>query len=246
MNLQRFLKIVALGGLICLAVACAPNAATQPTAVPTTAPVSTTAPVANSGNPMDAASPCVGVKDPTTAPAPSATKQWTAPQQVVDNTHIYCAIFTTTHGRIVAQLYPTYAPQNVNNFVFLAQQGFYDNITFHRVLQDFMAQSGDPTGTGTGGPGYGNIPLEPNPALNYDREGVIGVARTNAPNSAGSQFFITFGPYPSLNQLYTIIGHVVEGMDVVKQIKLRDPDTNPNFPGDTLVSVRIVDLGAAK
>ncbi|MBX3082206.1 MAG: peptidylprolyl isomerase [Anaerolineae bacterium] len=145
---------------------------------------------------------------------------------------------------MVAQLYAKEAPQNVNSFVFLAQQGFYDNLTWHRVIQDFMAQTGDPEGTGGGGPGYA-VPLEVVPTLNYDKPGVIGMARTNDPNSAGSQFFITFAPYPSLNQGYTIIGQLVEGLDVLGQVRLRDPGSDPN-KGDPLVSIRVVDLVAAQ
>src|SRR5579859_5305606 len=197
-------------------------------------------------------SPCVGVQ-PVAGEniQPNGGGKWTAPAQVIDATHTYCAIFTTTNGTIIAELFPKIAPQNVNNFVFLAKQGYYENITWHRVIQGFMAQSGDPTGTGAGGPGYGNIPLEMNPAVTYDRPGRLGVARTNDPNSAGSQFFITFAPQSALDPGpngpgYTIMGQVVEGLNVVHQIKIRNVDQNPNLPkGDTLISVRIVDLGVA-
>ncbi|HLY25785.1 MAG TPA: peptidylprolyl isomerase [Aggregatilineales bacterium] len=197
-------------------------------------------------------SPCVGAQ-PVAGEniQPNGGGKWTAPAQVIDATHTYCAIFTTTNGRIVAELFSRIAPQNVNNFVFLAKQGYYENITWHRVIQGFMAQSGDPTGTGAGGPGYGNIPLEMNPAVTYDRPGRLGVARTNDPNSAGSQFFITFAPQSALDPGpngpgYTIMGQVVEGLNVVNQIKIRNVDQNPNLPkGDTLISVRVVDLGAA-
>src|SRR5262249_11121501 len=161
-------------------------------------------------------------------------------EQVIDEDHVYCAIFTTNHGRMVAELYPKIAPQNVNSFVFLAENNFYDNITWHRVITGFMAQSGDPTGTGTGDPGYSNIPLEVNREYKYDREGRIGMARTSDPNSAGSQFSITFVPTPFLDNGYTIIGQVVEGLDVLHEIKIRNVDENPRLPeGDPLVSVRI-------
>jgi peptidylprolyl isomerase len=192
---------------------------------------------------------CVGVKDPTNVSIPAGgAKTWAAPEQVLQTGHTYCAILTTEKGRIVIQLYPEVAPKHVNSFIFLANQGFYDGISWHRVLADFMAQTGDPTGTGMGGPGY-TIPLETSPLVKYDREGVLGMARTNVPDSAGSQFFITFGPQPGLNPGtngpgYTIFGQVVEGMNVVRQIALRDPDQAPTTPGDKLVSVRIVDLGA--
>jgi cyclophilin family peptidyl-prolyl cis-trans isomerase len=170
---------------------------------------------------------------------------------VIDPTHTYCAILKTDKGRVVAQLYAPIAPQNVNSFVFLANQGYYDNLTWHRVIGGFVAQTGDPTGTGMGGPGY-TTPLETHPNVKYDREGVLGVARAQDPDSAGSQFFITYAALPALDpysvQLpdspgYTIIGQVVEGMNVVRAIRQRDPDQRPDYTGDPLVSIRIVDLG---
>jgi peptidylprolyl isomerase len=194
--------------------------------------------------------PCVGVTDPTdvTVPADGGTQTWTEPETVIDPTHTYCAIFTTDKGRIVAELYPQVAPTHVNNLAFLAGEGYFDNITWHRVLTDFVAQSGDPSGTGSGGPGYA-IPLETSDLVTYDREGVLGMARTSDPNSAGSQFFITYGPQTALDPGengpgYTIFGQVVEGMDVLRQITPRDPSAGDTEPGDALVSVRIVDLGA--
>lgn len=199
-----------------------------------------------SRNAEDPSSPCYNATPPNT-PAPANTpKQFSAPQQVIDPTHNYCAFLTTTHGVIVIELYAKRAPKHVNSFVFLASQGFFDGITWHRVIPGFMAQTGDPTGTGSGGPGY-SLPLEIDPTLNYDGPGVLGMARTSDPNSAGSQFFITFAPQPSLDQQYTIFGHVVRGMDVVQQIAVRNVDQNPNLPpGDTLISVRTLDVTAGK
>ncbi len=192
--------------------------------------------------------PCVGVPDPedVVVPPDGKGKQYSAPEQVINPAHTYCAILTTAKGRIVIQLYPQVAPQHVNSFVFLAQQGFYDGTTFHRVIEGFVAQGGDPTGTGTGGAGY-RLPLEVNPVVKYDRVGVLGMARTSDPNSAGSQFFITYAPLPSLDPSprsagYTIFGQVVEGMEVVQQLAPRDPQTATS-EGDLLISVRIVDLG---
>jgi peptidylprolyl isomerase len=236
------------GLLIALTVAlgaCTPAATPAPTVA--TTPTSTAANADVQKANSTAPSPCIGVQ-PVAGEniQPNGGGKWSAPENVIDVNHTYCAIFTTNNGRIVAELFPKIAPKNVNNFVFLAKNGFYENITWHRVLADFMAQTGDPTGTGAGGPGYGNIPLEVVPGVNYDREGRIGIARTGDPNSAGSQFFITFAPYSSLSQQYTIIGQVVEGLTVLHQIKLRNPE-DPKAPkGDPLVSVRIVDLGAAK
>lgn len=197
-------------------------------------------------------SACIGVKDPTDVKVPEngSQQQWKEPAEVIEKDKTYCAILTTDKGRIVMELYPDSAPKNVNSFVFLATNGFYDNITWHRVIPQFVAQTGDPTGTGTGGPGY-SVPLEIDPKLKYDRAGRVGVARANDPNSAGSQFFITYAPLPSLDphsaQLpdsegYTIIGQVVEGMDVAKAIKPFEADKNPSGKGDPLLTVRIVAL----
>jgi len=214
-----------------------------PTATPTFAPTRIPTAAPSTGGDLDLASvgdsACVGVADPKDVKIPeNAPKQFKQPDQVIDTSHRYCAILTTEKGRIVMQLYPKVAPKHVNSFVFLAQQGFYDNITWHRVVKDFVAQTGDPTGKGSGGSGY-TLPIETVASVRYDRAGVVGAARSNTPNSASSQFFVTFGPQPSLNAGgsngagYTIFGQVVEGMDVVLKIA----------QGDKLVSVRIVDLG---
>ncbi len=251
MKALKIAKTYPLALALLLSAACSAQGtpATTPTAV--TGGSATTQPAASAAfQPVSSGQgPCVGVKDPTNVSIPTGgVKTWAAPEQVLQAGHTYCAILTTEKGRIVVQLYPEVAPKHVNSFIFLASQGYYDGITWHRVLADFMAQTGDPTGTGSGGPGY-TLPLETSPLVKYDREGVLGMARTNVPDSAGSQFFITFGPQPSLDPGangpgYTIFGQVVEGMNVVRQIALRDPQQAPTTPGDKLVSVRIVDLGA--
>lgn len=242
---RRLLSVAALIGLIFLA-ACSGNPTTN-------APAASSSGAGGAGGiAQQIVASCADVTDPTIAmPTNSNQQQFSAPDQVTDPTHTYCGILTTEHGRIIIQLYPQYAPQNVNNFVFLASKGFYDNIGFHRVISGFMAQTGDPTGTGGGGPGYGNIPLETstNPLI-YDKPGMVGVARTQDKNSAGSQFFITFGPTPNLNGGYTIIGQVVAGMDVVNKIRIRDVDTDPvlaqSVVPEKLVTVRVVDIGTTK
>jgi cyclophilin family peptidyl-prolyl cis-trans isomerase len=124
----------------------------------------------------------------------------------------------------------------VNSFVFLARQGFYDGTAFHRVLEGFMAQGGDPTGSGTGGPGYQFANEDNN--LRFDRTGVVAMANAGR-DTNGSQFFITFGAQPRLNGGYTIFGQVVKGMDVVDGLTRRDPEQNPAFPGDVIQSVAI-------
>ncbi len=139
-------------------------------------------------------------------------------------------------GEFVIQLYPDKAPITVNSFVFLARQGYFDGVTFHRVLQDFMAQGGDPTGTGMGGPGYKFVNEDSD--LTFDKAGVVAMANAGR-DTNGSQFFITFGPTPDLNGNYTIFGQVTSGMDVVNGIRLRDPQQNPSYPGDAIQSITI-------
>ncbi|MBI2333239.1 MAG: peptidylprolyl isomerase [Chloroflexi bacterium] len=139
-------------------------------------------------------------------------------------------------GDIVIELYADKAPITVNNFIFLACKGFYDGTSFHRVLEDFMAQGGDPTGTGRGGPGYEFVNEYSD--LSFDKPGVVAMANAG-PDTNGSQFFITFGPTEYLDGAYTIFGQVVQGMDVVTSITLRDPDLSPSFTGDVIESVII-------
>ncbi len=172
------------------------------------------------------------------APEPGAALQWSAaPAMQIDVNRQYSATLATVKGDIVLELLPQAAPITVNNFVFLARQRFYDGVTFHRVLSGFMAQGGDPTGTGSGGPGY-FIPSEVSAGLTFDTAGVVAMANSGVDRN-GSQFFITLGPAPHLNGGYTIFGRVTAGMDVVNRITLRDPDTNPQFVGDLINTVTI-------
>jgi cyclophilin family peptidyl-prolyl cis-trans isomerase len=164
--------------------------------------------------------------------------QWSSPPPMtIDTTKQYFAtVKMAKGGEFVIQLYPDKAPITVNSFVFLAQQGFYNGTTFHRVIDGFMAQGGDPTGTGTGGPGYQFV-NEKND-LAFDKPGVVAMANSG-PNTNGSQFFIMFGSYGLLESDYTIFGQVISGMDVVNGITRRDPQTNPTSPGDAMASVTI-------
>jgi peptidylprolyl isomerase len=185
-------------------------------------------------------SPAAGSTTATTVPGPTVHEmQFDAlPAMQIDVKKQYFATVTLAKGgQFVIQLFPDKAPQTVNSFIFLSQQGYFNGVTFHRVLQDFMAQAGDPTGTGHGGPGY-SLPDEITD-LTFDKAGVLAMANTGAPNSGGSQFFITFGPVERLNGGYTIFGQVVEGMDVVNNITLRDPDKNPQYQGDAIESITI-------
>ena len=159
------------------------------------------------------------------------------PELSIDPDTKYIAIIETEKGTFRIQLKPDLAIQTVNSFVFLAREGYYDGVTFHRVIPGFMAQGGDPTGTGSGGPGY-TLPAEFSDTP-YVR-GTVGMARTADPDSGGSQFFITFGEQPNLNGQYTVFGEITEGMDVVDSLSPRDPDTAPStLPGDAIISIKI-------
>ena len=140
-------------------------------------------------------------------------------------------------GEFTIQLFADKAPLAVNNFVFLAREGFYDGVTFHRVIEGFMAQGGDPTGTGTGGPGY-SFADDPDSGLKFDKPGLLAMANSG-PNTNGSQFFITFAPTPWLDGKHTIFGEVTKGMDVVNGITRREPGSS--VPGDVIESITITE-----
>jgi len=151
------------------------------------------------------------------------------PPMTIDPKKSYSAVIDTTAGKITLDLYPKDAPGHVNSFVFLAREGFYNGVIFHRVITGFMIQGGDPTGTGTGGPGY-QIKAEFN-----DRKhtrGVLSMARTNDPNSAGSQFFLMHADAPFLDHQYTAFGQITSGIEVVDKIVSapRDRNDRPNQP----------------
>jgi cyclophilin family peptidyl-prolyl cis-trans isomerase len=138
---------------------------------------------------------------------------------------------------LTLELFADKAPLAVNSFVFLARQGWFDNITFHRVIPGFMAQTGDPTGTGYGGPGYA-FDLELSD-LKFDQPGVLGMANSG-PNSNGSQFFVTYAAAPHLDGGFTIFGKLISGMDVLEQLTPRNPAESGDLPpGDRLLSVEI-------
>ena len=159
-----------------------------------------------------------------------------SPEMTIDPNVEYHAVFKTEKGDMRVKLFAEEAPVTVNNFVFLARDGFYNDTHFHRVLQDFMAQGGDPTNTGAGGPGY-QFQDEIAASLQFDRAGLLAMANAG-PNTNGSQFFITFAETPWLNGNHTIFGEVVEGMDVLFSLSLRDPMA-ANSPGDRLETVEI-------
>jgi cyclophilin family peptidyl-prolyl cis-trans isomerase len=169
----------------------------------------------------------------------SQPKQWSKPPELtIDPAKTYSAVLHTEKGDITIQFYTDKVPHTVNNFVFLARQGFYDGTIFHRVIGDFMAQGGDPTGTGRGGPGY-RFNDEFNPKLRHNQPGVLSMANAG-PNTNGSQFFITYVPTPWLDNKHSVFGQVIKGMDVVQSIPPRDPQ-HPEYPGIKINSIEILE-----
>ena len=182
-------------------------------------------------------------------------KQYDAPPaMMIDPEKSYTATFTMEKGgEFTIELYPKEAPNTVNSFVFLARDGFYDGVTFHRVIEGFMAQTGDPTGTGRGGPGY-SFANEVSPLRRHDAPGAVSMANAGGEATNGSQFFITFVPTPFLDgyeadgtakdcsqrgvSCHTVFGRVIEGMDVVNGISVRDPGTAAT-PGDAIQTISI-------
>jgi cyclophilin family peptidyl-prolyl cis-trans isomerase len=160
------------------------------------------------------------------------------PELNVDPTKEYIATIETEKGDIELELYAEEAPLAVNSFIFLAGQGWFDNVTFHRVIPGFVAQAGDPSGSGMGGPGY-IFDNEISPDLVFDEPGVLAMANSG-PDTNGSQFFITYAPAPSLDGNYTIFGAVIEGMDILESLTARDPSKQTDLPpGDVILSVTI-------
>ncbi len=162
-----------------------------------------------------------------------------APEMALDPNKDYYATFHTERGPIRVKLFAAEAPITVNNFVFLARQGFYNGTTFHRVINSFMAQGGDPTGTGTGGPGY-EIKDEFHPKLRHNRPGILSMANAG-PNTGGSQFFITHTATPHLDNRHAVFGEVVEGMDNLMKIRERDPQRDRQ-PGDRIERIDIEEV----
>lgn len=164
-------------------------------------------------------------------------KKYDAPPAVtIDPDADYTATIQTDLGDIRLALEAEKAPRTVNNFVFLAREGYYDGIIFHRVIEGFMAQSGDPTGTGRGGPGY-TFDDEFHPDLQHDGPGVLSMANAG-PDTNGSQFFITFAATPWLDGKHSVFGRVTEGTDVLLSIPPRDPDER-NAPAVTIQGIEI-------
>ncbi len=176
-----------------------------------------------------------GEQDKATAQEPQ--QYASPPPMTIDVDKQYFATVTMAKGgEFVIQLFPDKAPITVNSFVFLAREGYFDGVTFHRVLDGFMAQGGDPTSTGSGGPGYKFVNEDSD--LTFDKAGVVAMANAGR-DTNGSQFFITYSPQERLNGDYTIFGQVIEGMEVVDGLTRRDPEQNPTYTGDVIESITI-------
>ena len=176
---------------------------------------------------------------PTPTPNPSPTPAYKTytnpPEMTIDTSKQYTATITTDHGDMVLELFAADVPNTVNNFVFLAQDGFYDNSSFHRVLPGFMAQGGDPTGTGTGTPGY----YIPNEITSHTHvTGALSMANSGADRN-GCQFFICYEAKPHLDGSYSVFGQLIEGWEVFESLTPRNPEEYPTFPGDTIVTITI-------
>ncbi len=164
-------------------------------------------------------------------------KQWNKPPEMkIDPKKKYTAALRTDKGDILLELFADKTPVTVNNFIFLAREGFYDGVIFHRVIADFMAQGGDPTGKGSGGPGY-RFADEFHPSLKHDKPGILSMANAG-PGTNGSQFFITHVPTPHLDNRHSVFGQVIGGMDVLLSIPPRNPMA-PEYPGVKIISVEI-------
>lgn len=171
------------------------------------------------------------------------TREFSEAEQVLKEGVDYQAVLCTVQGAIYVDLFEADAPMTVNNFVFLAGQNYYNNTTFHRVLPGFMAQGGDPTGTGSGGPGY-EFGDETDNGKTFEIPGLLAMANAG-PGTNGSQFFITTAPTTWLDGNHTIFGAVIQGIDVTELLTPRDPEQLPEFEGDTLQTVVIIEDPAA-
>ncbi|KAA3643489.1 MAG: peptidylprolyl isomerase [Chloroflexi bacterium] len=167
------------------------------------------------------------------------SQQWNAPPDMqIDADKSYKAVIKTDNGDMTCELYAAKVPNTINNFVFLAREGFYNDTIFHRVIDNFMVQGGDPTGTGSGGPGY-RFADEFNAELRHNARGILSMANAG-PDTNGSQFFITHGPTPHLDDRHSVFGKLVDGEDVLMSIPARDP-MQTGSPAVKITSIEIIE-----
>jgi len=176
-----------------------------------------------------------GGQAPEPAPTPKPKTYSSPPPMVIDTSKQYIATIQTEKGNLVLELFAKDVPVTVNNFVFLAGEGFYDGSTFHRVIPGFMAQGGDPTGTGKGTPGY---TFADEFSQHTHVAGALSMANAG-PNTNGCQFFITYAPQPALDGKHSVFGQLIAGMDVLEKLTPRDPSQNPDFEGDKIIRIII-------
>jgi len=175
--------------------------------------------------------------EPAPAPAPKPKTYSAPPPMIIDTSKKYTAIIETEKGNLVLELFAQDVPVTVNNFVFLAREGFYDGSTFHRVIPGFMAQGGDPTGTGRGTAGY---TFADEFTEHRHVAGALSMANSG-PDTNSCQFFITYTPQPGLDGKHTVFGQLIEGMDVLEKLTPRDPSQNPQFEGDKIIRIVIIE-----
>jgi cyclophilin family peptidyl-prolyl cis-trans isomerase len=199
-------------------------------------------PVPGEGLPRDFETWELFIKDEINLKNLSGSQYSAQPEMTIDPEARYVAHLEMENGQtFTIELLPKSAPQTVNSFVFLAREGYFDGVTFHRVLPGFVAQTGDPSGTGRGGPGY-MLPNEIDPTLSHDQKGVVAMANAG-PNTNGSQWYITYGDVSQLDGSYTIFGRVIEGMEIVEGITPRDPSRGGNLPpGDKIEKITIEEI----
>ena len=196
----------------------APSPAPAPAPAPTPTPTPTPSP------------------EPEPAVKPKPKTYSSPPPMIIDTSKKYTAFIETEKGTLVLELFAKDVPVTVNNFVFLANEGFYDGSTFHRVIPGFMAQGGDPTGTGMGNAGYR---FDDEFTEHTHEAGALSMANSG-PNTNSAQFFITFTPQHGLDNKHTVFGQLVEGTDVLEKLTPRDPNQNPQFEGDKIIRIYMV------
>ena len=180
---------------------------------------------------------CSSGPTPSPSPAPRPKSYPAPPPMVIDTGKQYTATIEMEKGNLVLELFARDVPVTVNNFVFLARDGYYDGSTFHRVIPGFMAQGGDPTGTGRGGPGY---TFKDEFSQHKHLAGTLSMANAGS-DTNGSQFFITYAPQPALDGRHAVFGQLIEGTDVLKDLTPRDPSRNPGFTGDRIIGITITE-----